>query len=194
MSSARSRRSSILRWIGGILLSIVLLFVLLAAAGASWQWLASQADARAYPPPGELIDVGGHRLHLFCMGEGSPTVILDALGDGTSAHWGWVQPAVAKSTRVCAYDRAGRGWSDAGPAPRDGHTLAHELHTVLANAGIEGPKVLVGHSFGAIIGRIYADLYPADVAGLVLVDPGLPGLRSERMPAEVFAQVEATLL
>jgi pimeloyl-ACP methyl ester carboxylesterase len=138
-----------------------------------------------------LVDAGSHRSHIVCLGEGSPTVILDALGDGSSAHWGWVQPIVAETTRVCAYDRAGRGWSEAGPTPRDGRTIAQELHTLLANAQIEEPKVLVGHSFGGLIGRIYADLYPEDVAGMVLVDPGLPDLRSERMPAGARAQAES---
>lgn len=181
----------LLRWIARIVLALVILVVLLVAAGAGWQWLASLRDTRAYPPPGELVDLGDYRLHLFCMGEGSPTVILDALGDGTSAHWGWVQPIVAEQTRVCAYDRAGKGWSEAGPTPRDGRTIAQELHTLLANAQIEGPVVVVGHSFGGLIGRIYADLYPQQVAGMVLVDPGLPELRSDRMPAEARAQASA---
>jgi pimeloyl-ACP methyl ester carboxylesterase len=176
-----------------VVLGVILLVALLVIAGASYQWLASAADRRAYPPPGELVDVGGHRLHIVCMGEGSPTVILDALGDGTSAQWGWVQPAVAETTRVCAYDRAGRGWSEAGPPPRDVRTAAEELHTLLVNAGIEGPTVMVGHSFGAMIGRVYTDLYPEEVAGLVWVDPGLPALRSDRMPPEAHAQAAADI-
>jgi pimeloyl-ACP methyl ester carboxylesterase len=178
----------VLRWIWRIVLGIIIFVPVAIIVAVAYQWLASMMDARAYPPPGELVDVGGHRLHIVCMGEGSPTVILDALGDGTSAQWGWVQPAVAATTRVCAYDRAGRGWSEAGPEPRDGHTIAQELHTLLTNAEIEGAKVLVGHSFGGMIARIYADLYPEDVAGMVLVDSGLPDLRSDRMPAAVAAQ------
>lgn len=184
----RRQSRGVLHWIGRIVLGMVVLVVVLLALGAIAQWFASASDRRAYPPAGELIDVGGHRLHLVCLGEGSPTVILDALGDGTSAQWGWVQPAVAATTRVCAYDRAGRGWSEAGPMPRDGKTIAQELHTLLANAEIEGPKVFVGHSYGALIARIYTDLYPEDVAGVVLADPGLPELRTERMPPEVLAQ------
>lgn len=183
----RRRSRGVLQWIGRIVLGIVLLTVVLLATGAITQWFASASDRRTYPPAGELIDVGGYRLHLVCLGQGTPTVILDALGDGTSAQWGWVQPQVAPTTRVCAYDRAGRGWSEAGPAPRDGKTIAQELHTLLANAGIEGPKVYVGHSYGGLIARIYSDLYPEDVAGVVLVDPGLPELRTDRMPAETLA-------
>ena len=189
----RRRSRGVLHWIGRIVLGIVVLVVVLLAVGAIAQWFASASDRRTYPPPGELVDVGGYRLHLVCMGEGSPTVILDALGDGTSAQWGWVQPAVAATTRVCAYDRAGRGWSEAGPAPRDGATITQELHTLLVNAGIEGPKVFVGHSYGAMIARIYTDLYPEDVAGVVLVDPGLPELRTDRMPAEVLAHSASDL-
>jgi hypothetical protein len=93
-------------------LGLVALVVLLLVIAVSWQSFASIADRRAYLPPEKLVDVGDYRLHILCQGEGSPTVILDALGDGTSAHWGWVQPAVAKVTRVCDYDRAGRGWID----------------------------------------------------------------------------------
>lgn len=185
----RSRR--LFGWIRRILLGMLLLILLVIGLGAGYQWMASAADRRAYPPPGELIDVGGHRLHIVCMGEGSPPVILDALGDGTSAQWGWVQPVVAEQTRVCAYDRAGRGWSEAGPLPRDGQTVARELHTLLTQVGIDEPVVFVGHSFGAMIGRIYTESYPQAVAGLVLVDPGLPALRSERMPAEAHAQTAA---
>src|SRR4051812_33018198 len=138
-------------------------------AGAGYQWFASAADRRAYPPPGELVDVGGHRLHIVCAGEGSPTVILDALGDGASPQWGWVQPAVVQTTRVCAYDRAGRGWSEAGPMPRDGKAIAQDLHALLLNGKIAGPVVLTGHSYGGLIALIYAGLYPEDVAGMVLV-------------------------
>lgn len=192
-SVKRRHKSGPLHWVGRILLGVIVFTMLLLATAAGYQWFVSAEDRRAYPPPGELIDVGDHRLHIVCMGEGSPTVVLDALGDGTSAHWGWVQPVVAETTRVCAYDRAGRGWSEAGPPPRDGRTIAQELHTLLANAGIEGQKVLVGHSFGGMIGRIYADLYPEEVAGMVLVDPGLPDLRSERMPDEALAQAEADM-
>jgi pimeloyl-ACP methyl ester carboxylesterase len=174
-------------------LGLLLLVVALIGLGAAYQWFASAADRRAYPPSGELVDVGGHRLHIVCMGEGTPTVILEALGDGTSAQWGWVQPVVAESTCVCAYDRAGRGWSEAGPMPRDGRTVAQELHTLLVNAQIKQPIIFVGHSFGGLIGRIYTDLYPEDVAGLVFVDPGVPAMRSERMPAEAHAQAASDI-
>jgi pimeloyl-ACP methyl ester carboxylesterase len=138
--------------------------------GAGYQAVATRADARSYPPPGQLVDVGGYQLHIYCMGEGNPTVILDALFPGTVSNWVWVQPEVAKTTRVCAYDRAGLGWSDSGPAPRDAQHHARELHTLLTNAGISGPYVLVGHSLGGLSVRMFADQYPNDVAGMVLVE------------------------
>lgn len=171
------------RWVRWVFAGVVGVLILLIVAGAAYQWFASAADQRAYPAPGQLVDVGGHRLHIFCMGNGSPTVILDALGDGASPQWGWVQPAVAKTTRVCAYDRSGRGWSESGPMPRDGKAVAQDLHALLTNAKIEGPTVMVGHSYGGLIALIYAGLYADDVAGMTLIDSGLPGLRSERMPA-----------
>jgi pimeloyl-ACP methyl ester carboxylesterase len=146
------------------------LIVGLALVGAIYQAIATEIDRRTYPPPGQLIDVGGHKLHIHCLGEGSPTVILDHLGDGTSAQWGWVQPAVATATRVCAYDRAGHGWSDPGAEPRDAHHQARELHALLTNANIPGPYVLVGHSLGGLYVRMYADQHPSDVAGMVLIE------------------------
>ena len=128
------------------------------------------ADARAYPPPGQMVDVGGYRLHINCTGAGSPTVVIDAgLGDWSSM-WGFVQPGVAKTTRVCTYDRAGAGWSDQGPLPRDARQFAKELHTLLQNANIPGPYVMVGHSMGGLPVRVFTHEYAAEVAGVVLID------------------------
>lgn len=177
----------ILRWIGLLLLVLVALILATLALGAGYQAWATVRDRRAYPPPGRLVDVGGHSLHIFCQGTGSPTVVLDALGDGTSVMWAHVQPLVAEQTRVCAYDRAGRGWSEPGPLPRDGATIAAELHALL-QASEPGPYVMVGHSFGALIARLYADAYPDEVAGVVLVDGGTPAIRSDRFPPEAHAQ------
>jgi len=145
----------------------------LLITGAIYEMAATAQDARRYPPPGQMVDVGGYRLHIQCSGEGSPTVILDSLGDGMSSDWAWVQPEIAAKTRVCAYDRAGLGWSDLGPSPRDAQQGAEELHTLLTNAGIEGPYILVGHSYAAHIARLFADQFPEEVVGMVLVDPGI---------------------
>jgi pimeloyl-ACP methyl ester carboxylesterase len=148
--------------------------VVLALAGAIYQTVATEFDKRAYPPPGQLVDVGGYRLHLYCVGTGTPTAILES-GLATPAPvWAWVQPAVATATRVCAYDRADVGWSDPGPAPRDARQIARELHALLGAAGVAGPYVLVGHSYGGKYVRVYAADYPTEVAGMVLVDTSHP--------------------
>jgi len=156
----------------------VLLFVAaLLVAGASWEWLAERHDRAAFPPPGRLVDAGGHRLHLRIDGAGrpGPTVLLECgIGGATSCNWGWVRPEVAGFARVVAYDRAGLGWSEPGPLPRDGRRLVAELHTALANAGVAGPYVFVGHSYGGLLARLFTAAYPAEVAGLVLAEPSHP--------------------
>jgi pimeloyl-ACP methyl ester carboxylesterase len=156
-----------------IALVLTLGLVLLALLGLLYQGVASAIDASTYPPPGQLIDVGGYRLHLYCTGStspGQPTVILESGLGGTSLDWRRVQPAVAQFTRVCSYERAGYGWSDAGPSPRTSQQLVTELHTLLVKARVPGPYVLVGHSFGGLHVQLYAFRYPQEVAGLVLVD------------------------
>ena len=157
-------------WLTRGLIALVAVLVGLALVGAAYQAIATRTDARNYPPPGQMVDVGGYRLHIYCLGEGSPTVILDTLFPGTVSNWAWVQPEIAQTTRVCAYDRAGLGWSDSGPEPRDALQHARELHTLLANAGEAGPYVLVGHSLGGLSVRMFADQYPDEVAGMVLVE------------------------
>lgn len=157
-------------WLLRALMALGLILLILALMGATYQAVATRADARNYPPPGQLVDVGGYQLHIYCLGEGSPTVILDALFPGTVSNWVWVQPEVARTTRVCAYDRAGLGWSDSGPEPRDAQQHARELHTLLTNANVSGPYVLVGHSLGGLSVRIFADEYPDEVAGMVLIE------------------------
>lgn len=147
--------------------------LLLALAGTA---LHARADTSFYDvqPPGRLVDLGGYRMHIHCEGTGSPTVILDAgLGDWSS-HWTSVQNLVKTETRVCSYDRAGYGWSDPGPRPRDSQRIATELHSLLEKAAIAPPYLLVGHSFGGINMRLFASIYPGETAGLVLVDASHP--------------------
>ncbi len=161
------------RWLqrtGKILLNLLTLFTLLAAGGLSYEALMAPGDGERYPPPGTLVDVGGHRLHLYCIGQGSPTVLFEAGHGGSSLDWQLVQPQIAKTTRACAYDRAGYGWSDMGPLPRTPQQIVTELHTLLTNAGIDGPYVLVGHSMGGRAVRLFASCYPHEVVGMVLVD------------------------
>lgn len=170
-SPTRRGRSIMIR-LGGILAGFLILFLI----GAIYETLAEAADARAYPPPGQMVDVGGFRLHLNCTGSGSPTVVVDAGQGDWSASWGWVQSEVAKTTRICTYDRAGMGWSEVSLYPRTARQFAKELHTLLGNANEPGPYVLVGHSMGGNTVRVYAHDYPAKVLGVVLVD-------AQKMPA-----------
>jgi pimeloyl-ACP methyl ester carboxylesterase len=156
----------------GALLLLALVCVL-AAAAAIYQAAMTAADRRV-APPGQLVDVGGYRLHLQCLGSGSPTVIPEsALGAGSSV-WSWVQPGLAEVTRVCAYDRAGEGWSELGPDPEMPRRVADELHTLLSRAGVGGSLALVGHSFGGLYTRVYAARYPDQVVGMVLIDASHP--------------------
>jgi len=135
-------------------------------------------------PPGQLVSLDTHRLHLHRTGHGTPPVVFDAALGGSSLSWTYVQPAVAAFTTACTYDRAGFGWSDAGPLPRTAGRIADELHTLLTTAAIAPPFVLVGHSFGAFSIRAYAARHPKDVAGLVFVDPAHPEEWRDPSPAD----------
>lgn len=149
----------------------------LMLVGFIYEPIAEAAEAKANPPPGQLVNVGGYRLHINCTGIGSPTVVIESGWGDMSASWGWVQPEVAKTTRVCSYDRAGMGWSEPSPKPRTAREFALELHTLLAKANEPGPYVLVGHSLGGYTVQVYAYDYPDEVSGLVLIDSqDLPAL------------------
>jgi pimeloyl-ACP methyl ester carboxylesterase len=139
--------------------------------GFGYETIGRWNDARDHPAPGRMVDVGGFRMHLDCVGVGSPTVVLDAGLGGWSLDWALVQPEIARSTRVCSYDRAGMGWSEDSPDPHDAEHAVAQLHALLVNGGVTGPLVLVGHSNGGLRTLLYATTYPKDVAGLVLVDP-----------------------
>lgn len=156
--------------------------VLLLGGGAIFQTVASSRTL--HHPPGSLIDVGGYRMHLYCTGQGSPAVILDA-GHGDSwLTWQKVQPRIAEFTKVCSYDRAGMGWSDPSPKPRTSKAVAAELHTLLHRASISPPYVLVGHSLGGMNVRAYSDAYRQDVAGIVLEDSAHPD-QMARLPQAI---------
>ena len=150
---------------------------------------ATAAPPRVAPPPlGKLVDAGGYRVHLYCTGSGSPTVVV--VSGGFSFDWGLVQPAVAKFTRICTYDASGTAWSDSYPARQPQQTdtapdcadRVAEIHTVLKNADISGPYLLVGFSIGGLIGRLYAREYPEDVAGMIIVDHAFIGMGSDVSP------------
>lgn len=146
--------------------------ILLLGGNIGYQAVATNMDDKAYPAPGRLVDVGGHRLHIHCQGQSEdlPTVLFEAAPGGWSVVWRQVQQQVAKLTRACAYDRAGYGWSEAGPGPRDGRRIVNELQTLLTEAKIPGPYVLVGHDMAGLWLRRFARRHADQVAGLVLVN------------------------
>jgi pimeloyl-ACP methyl ester carboxylesterase len=148
-------------------------FVIILAAGVIYESIAANNAFRQHPPPGQLIDVGGYQLHLHVMGEdrGLPTVVLDHGAGSMSAQWGWIMPEIAQHTRVVAYDRPGMAWSDPSPRQLEADELVRDLHNALQQAGISGPYILVGHSMGGLITRLFAQAHPDEIAGLVQVDP-----------------------
>jgi pimeloyl-ACP methyl ester carboxylesterase len=166
----------ILRGIGRGLKWLGIALIVLAVLGVAYQTIATEIDKRTYSPRGQLYTVNGHQMHIVCMGEGSPAVILQAGGGGESLWWYRVQHQLAEHTRVCAYDRPGLGWSEAASSPRDPVTIVGELHTLLEEAGVPAPYVMAGHSYGAILTRVYAWQYPQEVTGLALVDSYTVGL------------------
>ena len=168
----RGRRGwRIVRRIG---LGMVVLLLVLGAAGTLWNVLAIRHYRKAFPPPGKLYTVNGEPMHLYCSGAGSPTLLLESGRGDDFLVWGKVQPALSRATRVCSYDRAGFGWSAPQAGPRDAAHIANQLHELLRQGDIKGPLVLMGHSAGGIYIRTYATRYPHDVAGLVFVDASSP--------------------
>jgi pimeloyl-ACP methyl ester carboxylesterase len=160
--------------IGALLGDLVALVVAVVLVGIAYQAIGSERDNRRFPPPGQMVDVGGYCLHIHSMGEGSPTVVLESALGGSSLSWALVRSDVAKFTCACSYDCAGLGWSDADPMPRTAQRIVNELRTLLTHARTKGPYVLVGHSFGGLAVRLYAAQYPEEVVGMVLVDPTHP--------------------
>jgi pimeloyl-ACP methyl ester carboxylesterase len=149
---------------------LFLLFLLAIIAGITYEQIGRRRDRDRLPQVGRSLDIGGRSLNIYCEGEGSPAVILDAGAGAPGYSWMIVQSQVAQFTRVCWYDRAGYGWSDPGPYPRDSRAIAEDLHKLLHAAAIPPPYVLVGASFGGFNVRVYNGLYPEEVAGMVLVD------------------------
>ncbi|HEX2176236.1 MAG TPA: alpha/beta fold hydrolase, partial [Nocardioidaceae bacterium] len=180
VGARRQLHSASRRW----LLCPLLAVLALASVGGGYQTVREAADAKANPMPGQLIDVGGHRLHLSCTGSGSPTILLEPAAGGVSSDFALIAEAVAADTQVCVYDRAGRGWSDPADIPQDAKHIATDLHTLLRRGNVPGPYVLAGHSFGGLYALTFAARYPDEVAGLVLVDSTAPasGARTNATP------------
>jgi pimeloyl-ACP methyl ester carboxylesterase len=177
------------RW----LLYPVIAALALASVGGFTETVALHHDAANMAMPGRSYDVGGHRLHLHCTGTGSPTVVLESGLGEMSSNWARIAPAVATTTRVCAYDRAGQGWSDDAARPQDGLAIARDLHALLAVAGERAPFVLVGHSTGGTYAMAYAARYPAQVAGMVLLDSSTPNQFSLPGYASTYAMMRRGL-
>ncbi|GHO85689.1 alpha/beta hydrolase [Dictyobacter formicarum] len=174
-------RRGVASWIGPLMGSAIGLGLMAVGAGTLYQALSEAQEQRRYPPPGTLADVGGHRLHYLDMGKGGPTVILDSGLGCSMLDWCYIQPEVARFTRVCAYDRAGYGWSEPGPKPRSAQRIVDELLTLLTRANIPGPYILVGHSLGGLHMQLFARQHPELVAGVVLVDAS-PFDQRQRVP------------
>jgi pimeloyl-ACP methyl ester carboxylesterase len=167
-----------------IVVFILIVFVVIALAGFLYENRSEASDRRSNAMPGKLVNVAGKKMHIDCMGGGSPAVILDSgLGD-TYVSWFKVQSQIARFTRVCSYDRAGVGYSDSSSQPRTSKVIAQESHALLQAAGIAPPYVLVGHSMGGFDVRLYASLYRDQVAGIVLVDASHPD-QENRFPPEL---------
>jgi pimeloyl-ACP methyl ester carboxylesterase len=168
------------------LVGFILAVLFLAAAGFIYENVSEARDRRFNPMPGRLVEVNGHKMHILCVGEGNPTVILDSgLGD-SYLSWRKVQPQIAGFTRVCAYDRAGLGYSEPSNGPRTSEVIVGQLHALLQAAGITPPYVLVGHSMAGFDVRLYAKAYPSEVVGMVLVDASHPD-QDNRFPSELKA-------
>jgi len=182
-SSSSRRRSRLWRVCKWLLISVALII----AAGIVFQFLMTQWESHRYPPPGKLVDIGGLRLHINCTGAGSPTVILEAGPNDSSLIWQLVQPEISRFTRVCSYDRAGFGWSDAPNEPRSSSNIADELQRLLIRAAVPGPYILVGHDFGTLDLRVFTARHRQQVAGMVFVDSVHPDMH-HRPPFNVAAQ------
>ena len=142
----------------------------LTGIGSLYQAVATERDRRAHPPPGRLVDIDGCRLHVQTSGRGLPSVVLESGLGGMSSAWGWIQPETAKFSRVVSYDRAGLGWSGPDPSPKTATLAVRRLRSVLLRTRVPPPYVLVGHSMGGLLIRVFADLFPDEVAGMVLLD------------------------
>ncbi len=164
------RRRGCLFTIGRVLKWFVIILIVLVLLGVVYQTVATEIDKRAYAPRGQFYTVNGHQMHIVCKGEGNPTVVLEGGATAESLWWYRVQQQLAEHTQVCAYDRAGLGWSEVANGSRDPLTIADDLHGLLQEAGVPGPYILAGHSFGAVWARIFTAQYPQEVSGIVLVD------------------------
>jgi pimeloyl-ACP methyl ester carboxylesterase len=177
-----TERSCLRRRVGLVVKMLAASMVVAIVAGAVYEQVAQRRDRQRLPQIGRSVDIGGRSLNIYCAGEGSPVVIFDT-GNGAPGYvWSGIQTEIAKLSRACWFDRAGEGWSETGPFPRTSEAMSTDLHELLHRAGIPAPYILVGHSRGGMNARVYNGMYPADVAGAVLVDAA-HGDEATRAPA-----------
>jgi len=173
--NTKNSLNPLLRLTGRVFLAVIVFIVGLITFGLIRESIIRNKYQSEYLPPGQMVDLGTHNIHLFCIGENRPTVVFESdLDQYGVLSWDSVQDKIGELTRACSYDRAGILWSEPGPRPRDGETIVNELAAVLDVAGEEGPYVLVGHAFGGVFVRIFAGQNLDDVCGMVLVDSGHP--------------------
>jgi pimeloyl-ACP methyl ester carboxylesterase len=181
------------RWLRIALKSLALLIGGAIVAGIIYEQLGRRRDTSRLPQIGKSVDIGGRTLNIFCSGTDGPPVIFESGGDGPGLEWVPIQAEVAKFTQACWYDRAGIGWSDAGPYPRTSAAIANDLHALLKKAGVPVPFVLAGASFGGFNSRVYAGLFPNEVAGMVLIDSAHED-ESQRAPKFYLGRTAPRLL
>ena len=169
-NTSAPKRRSCLGCLGRGVIGLLIFLASLMLVGGIYQATASANDSKKFSPPGKIYNIGDYRLHLYCTGKGSPTVILEAGAGLPALSWYLVQKEVEGFARVCSYDRAGYGWSDPASGPLSPAQVAADLHKLLETADVSGPYILVGHSAGGLYVRAYASRYPSEVEGLVLVD------------------------
>lgn len=172
-SESTQRKRGCLFYVRRGLIGFAIILVALILVGVVYQIIGAELDKRNFAPRGQLYTVNGHQMHLVCIGEGSPAIILQAGATAESLWWYRVQNQLAEHTQVCAYDRPGMGWSEPVNGARDPLTINTELHALLEQAGVPAPYVMAGHSYGSILTRIYAAQYPEEITGVVLVDSQL---------------------
>ncbi len=179
-----------LKFIRAVIIGIVMALVCGSLAGGLYQMVgASRDDDIRREPPGQIHSVGSFSMHIYCVGSGSPTVVLEAGNSEFSSAWAHIQARLSDSVRVCAYDRAGYGWSEPSPESVTALRGTRYLRTLLNNANEEGPFVIAAHSLGGTYARVFARDYPDQVAALVLIDAAPPGRYSD-MPADFAAVVQ----
>jgi pimeloyl-ACP methyl ester carboxylesterase len=174
MTSVKSVTSTLVRMTKAVLKWSLIGLTSVAALAFLTESFFKAQNAKHYPAPGALFQVGEHKMHIWCEGSGEPAIVLDSGASMFSSGWRWVMPELASSTRVCAFDRSGLGWSEVSHPPYDGISAAHELNALLEQAGVKSPFIYVGHSLGGNLGGIYHQQYPADLSALIMLEPGNP--------------------